>query len=184
MARAILRSTDPLLPVLLATRVCPRARSPGLPTRSACEQQRRERCSGEEHVPPVVLAHLPVSVFSLSVPRGCPVRPNGAIGRPAAVHIGRVIGGDGSPSEAEGPTTRGAPRLRRGAPRIVGSSTQYGFQPAPTAIATAARLASAYMILRMCPLLLHPSPSTASTGRRLRAAARPTWLPSRADVPS
>jgi hypothetical protein len=79
---------------------------------------------------------------------------------------------------------REAPPLRRRAPRIVGSSTQYGFQPAPTAIATAARLASAYMILRMCPLLLHPSPSTASTGRRLRAAARPSWLRSRADVAS
>jgi hypothetical protein len=65
MARAILRSTDPLLPVLLATRVCPRARSPRLPTRPGCEQQRGERCAGEEHVPPVVFAHLPVSPSSL-----------------------------------------------------------------------------------------------------------------------
>jgi hypothetical protein len=65
MARAILRSTDPLLPVLLATRVCPSARSPRLPTRPGCEQQRRERCAGEEQVPPVVFAHLssPSSLF-------------------------------------------------------------------------------------------------------------------------
>ncbi len=85
MARAILRSTDPLLPVLLATRVCPRARSPRLPTRPGCEQQRGERCAGEEHVPPVVFAHLPVSVFSLSfgparMPRS-PQRRHRATGR-------------------------------------------------------------------------------------------------------
>jgi len=83
----------------------------------------------------------------------------------------------------KGPQREAPPGFPGGASHR-GSSTQYGFQPAPTAIATAARLASAYMILRMCPLLLHPSPSTASTGRPLRAAARPTWLQSRADVAS
>jgi hypothetical protein len=75
MARAILRSTDPLLPVLLATRVCPRARSPRLPTRSACEQQRCERCAGEEHVPPVVFAHLPVSVSLFRSREDAPYAP-------------------------------------------------------------------------------------------------------------
>ena len=114
MARAILRSTDPLLPVLLATGVCPRARSPRLPTRPGCEQQRGERCAGEEQVTPVVFAHLSVSVFSLSVPRGCPVRPNGAIGRPAAVHIGRVLGGDDHLPRPKGPRREAPPGFAGG----------------------------------------------------------------------
>src|SRR5438876_2290424 len=183
MVRAILRSTVPLLPVLLVTRLSPSTRSVRLPTRPGCEQQRGERGAGEEHVPPVVLAHLPTSPSSFGparMPRwplrryratgGCSHRPCRGVG--AITFLGR--------------RTHDArrPPASPGGPRIVVRSAQYGFQPAPTAIATAAKLASAYKILRIVPLLPRPSPSSAYTGHPLRAAAWPAWHPTRAGVAS
>jgi len=113
MVSAILRSTVPLLPVLLVTSVCPSTRSVRLPARSGCDQQRGERDAGEEHVPPVVLAHLPTSC-SLSVWRGCPFRPYGAIGRPAAVGIGRVRRRAASLPRPNGPHNEAPPGFAGG----------------------------------------------------------------------
>src|SRR5439155_20173896 len=50
----------------------------------------------------------------LSVPRGCPVRPYGAIGRPAAVGIGRVCGDEDHPPRPNGPRREAPPGVAGG----------------------------------------------------------------------
>src|SRR5439155_21072092 len=80
MVTAILRSTVPLLPVLLATRLSPSTRSVRLPARPGREQQRGERGAGEEQVSPVVLAHLPTSPSSIRSREDAPFAPTAPSG--------------------------------------------------------------------------------------------------------